>query len=467
MKVFSTSPAVNLHRERPRLSVNLDKESIYQIYLLDQAGTMRGPIAKDAGFDYLIFDAAVYRGVNHATAYSLPTKEPEIHYAVNRTIEDGAHIAFAAALGPRPTVTPTQVSGKVQISGEPAGRVVRAYSYESLQHSINGVAVDLSRSLGHAESDPETGDYTITIENGYTGRVFVVAFDDYGELFTPGAPVVTGQRIRPTMPNGFVYAVTSDGVLPDEEPAWSTDTNSTQLIGTATVQPTPFYRPVVHGPIYPEAAAKNYADIIKELGAYYFWDFDETEGDTVTDSVQGIELKSAGNKVFDLSVPGRLAGSTGLELIDSYFAGSNPAGDAAQDYSFVFQLMINDPGKSTATRILHLGNVEVMNFANFIRFIVNGTQYNINKPGGTYATPAWWQLAAIVSGGVLTLYIDDNKIGQATVANPGTSTKSIQLFTTRSYYPKAFEGRADSFAWFNRALTEQDVFDLYLKAING
>lgn len=91
----------------------------------------------------------------------------------------------------------SKVSGVVQIDGTPAQRTVRAFSYDPTLHDIDGANVDLSKSLGHAVSDPETGDYTIDLLGGYDKRIFVVAFDDYGDDFTPDMTVAAGDRVHP------------------------------------------------------------------------------------------------------------------------------------------------------------------------------------------------------------------------------------------------------------------------------
>lgn len=146
----------------------------------------------------------------------------------------------------------SKVSGVVQIDGTPAQRTVRAFSYDPTPHDIDGANVDLSKSLGHAVSDPETGDYTIDLLAGYDKRIFVVAFDDYGDDFTPDKALSVGDRVHPTTPNGHVWECTGAGTLPSEEPTWIVDTETAQLYGTASMIAKPFYRPMVHGPVTPE-----------------------------------------------------------------------------------------------------------------------------------------------------------------------------------------------------------------------
>jgi hypothetical protein len=146
----------------------------------------------------------------------------------------------------------SKVSGIVQIDGTPAQRTVRAFGYDPTTHDLNATTVNLSKSLGHSTSDPETGDYTIELLGGYGKEIFVVAFDDYGAPFAPEATLAVGKRIHPTTPNGHVWECIGTGTLPAEEPAWVVDTESAQPFGTASMIARPFYRPMVHGPIMPE-----------------------------------------------------------------------------------------------------------------------------------------------------------------------------------------------------------------------
>ncbi len=146
----------------------------------------------------------------------------------------------------------SKVSGVVQIDGAPAKRIVRAFSYNSVSHLIEGQAVLASKSLGQASSDANTGAYAIDLLDGYGNDVFVVAFDDYGGSFIGEDSLDVGDRVHPTTPNGHVFECVSSGTLPEEEPVWVIDTETSQLYGTASMIARPFYRPMVHGPVAPE-----------------------------------------------------------------------------------------------------------------------------------------------------------------------------------------------------------------------
>jgi len=157
-------------------------------------------------------------------------------------------------MGATDSTQSSKVSGIVQIDGSPAQRTVRAFGYNPTVHDLNATTVNLSKSLGHSTSDPDTGDYTIDLLAGYGQEIFVVAFDDYGAPFTPAATLAVGNRIHPTTPNGHVWECIGAGALPADEPTWVVDTETSQLYGTASMIARPFYRPMVHGPIMPEVS---------------------------------------------------------------------------------------------------------------------------------------------------------------------------------------------------------------------
>jgi hypothetical protein len=175
----------------------------------------------------------------------------------------------------------SKVSGIVQIDGTPAKRTVRAFGYDPTTHDLDGSTVNLSKSLGHSTSDPETGDYTIDLLAGYGQEIFVVAFDDYGAPFTPEATLAAGNRIHPTTPNGHVWETTGAGTLPADEPTWVVDTETSQLYGTASMIAWPFYRPMVHGPIMPEVTVPEgpaLPTVIGEASNGGFYAGDITDG---------------------------------------------------------------------------------------------------------------------------------------------------------------------------------------------
>jgi hypothetical protein len=204
--------------------------------------------------------------------------------------------------------TTSKVAGVVQIDGTPAHRKVRAFGYSETTQMINGAAVILSKSLGHATSDPITGEYNINLLDDYEKEVFVVAFDDYGAAFTPGLTLTVGDRIHPTTPNGYVWETTGSGTLPDVEPAWLVDTETSQTYGTAVMIARPFYRPMVHGPVMPEIT-------VEQIPTH--WRIKIIESNGSTDFVGAIaELKlfdPEGSEITPASITGTPGASGSME----------------------------------------------------------------------------------------------------------------------------------------------------------
>lgn len=95
-------------------------------------------------------------------------------------------------------------------------------------------------------------DLTVT----QTGDIFAVGIDDYGVLFWPLLDVSVGDRIRPSVFNGWLYRVTEAGQLPATEPAWwpAEGENAPRRVGTARLQAIRYYQPLAHGPIRYELA---------------------------------------------------------------------------------------------------------------------------------------------------------------------------------------------------------------------
>jgi|SRR5690554_853329 len=176
-----------------------------------------------------------------------------LFYKYGVTITSPMTINFDVAFGTIEQTVNSKVAGQIAVQGDPVKRTVRAFSYNPITHTTAGASVTESRTLGSAVSGEGDGSYELELQGGFEGDVFVVAFDDYGQAFTASSSVAEGDRIHPTIPNGLVYEVTADGVLPASEPVWSTDTDNAQTVGTASVVPTPFYRPLVHGPITPDS----------------------------------------------------------------------------------------------------------------------------------------------------------------------------------------------------------------------
>ncbi|MCK7547199.1 hypothetical protein ACFQGA_09605 [Marinobacter koreensis] len=215
---------------------------------------------------------------------------------------DNIKSAFLSSGAPQSS----KVSGIVQINGTPAQRTVRAFGYNPTVHQIEGEAVNLSKSLGHATSDPDTGEYTIDLLAGYDKRIFVVAFDDYGSDFSADMAVAVGDRVHPTTPNGYVWECTGAGMLPSSEPTWIVDEDTAQLYGTASMITRPFYRPMVHGPVAPEVTSTVTYWTPAEIATVLWLDASDQSTISIANGyVQAWSDKSGRGITFNATQPGR------------------------------------------------------------------------------------------------------------------------------------------------------------------
>lgn len=169
------------------------------------------------------------------------------------------------------------VSGTVQVDGQPVSRKVRAFSYRDESQTIGEETHLLSKTLGQAVSDEVTGEYSIDLLGAYDREIFVVAFDDYGDDFTPDKAISVRERIHPTTPDGHVYECTGSGTLPSEEPDWIVDTETSQLYGTASMIARVFYRPMVHGPVAPEVTTNVTLWTPEQITSNLWLDADATD----------------------------------------------------------------------------------------------------------------------------------------------------------------------------------------------
>lgn len=132
------------------------------------------------------------------------------------------------------------LSATVRVEDLPASRQVVA-----IERQANGDW----RVCGQAVSNAE-GIATLPITGLPTSRIYAIAIDEWGKPFAPGMPVAYGDVIRPTQFLGWMYQVTSPGVLPGEEPEWwNSMAGIPQPVGTAMMQAVRHYQPIAHGPV--------------------------------------------------------------------------------------------------------------------------------------------------------------------------------------------------------------------------
>src|SRR5690606_39540226 len=84
---------------------------------------------------------------------------------------------------------------------------------------------------------------------GYTGQILITALDDYGVPWAANEARGVGERVRPSVPNGYVYQVSSEGSLGETEPDWPESDGEIITSGSVVLVAKPFYRPKTAGPI--------------------------------------------------------------------------------------------------------------------------------------------------------------------------------------------------------------------------
>lgn len=135
------------------------------------------------------------------------------------------------------TGEPKSFSGSTLINKVPVQRTVVAVGIDGAEPKF----------LAQTESNSE-GKYTLEWL-GYTGQVLITALDDYGVPWAANEARGVGERVRPSVPNGYVYQVSSEGVLGTAEPDWPESEGEIITSGSVVLVAKPFYRPKTAGPI--------------------------------------------------------------------------------------------------------------------------------------------------------------------------------------------------------------------------
>lgn len=135
------------------------------------------------------------------------------------------------------TGEPKSFTGSTLINKKPVRRTVVAV----------GIDGEEPQFLAQTQSNDQ-GQYTLEWL-GYTGQILITALDDYGVPWAANEARGIGERIRPSAPNGYVYQVSSEGVLGATEPDWPESDGEIITSGSVVLVAKPFYRPKTAGPI--------------------------------------------------------------------------------------------------------------------------------------------------------------------------------------------------------------------------
>lgn len=95
------------------------------------------------------------------------------------------------------------------------------------------------------------GEFRINTEVYGGGDIFAFAADFPGAIWQAAIELNLGDKVRPTVNNGYVYEIITAGNSGATEPAWWADTGdgTEGAIGGATAKARPYYQPVGHGPL--------------------------------------------------------------------------------------------------------------------------------------------------------------------------------------------------------------------------
>lgn len=147
----------------------------------------------------------------------------------------------------------TRIQGTVTEDDQPVAR--RVFAITQAQLEVDGSQETRHAVLNSVLSDSNSGSYSLDT-SPYEGAVFVMAVDDYGEVWQVDTAYEVGDVVRPVNFQGYVYLCTVAGTGSSTEPAWWFD-DSVQSIGTAQFKAKPYTRPLAHGPVTPEIVPES------------------------------------------------------------------------------------------------------------------------------------------------------------------------------------------------------------------
>lgn len=105
------------------------------------------------------------------------------------------------------------------------------------------------RVCGSAKANSD-GIANLVIEGSKTSLIYAVAMDHWGEPFVASKAMAYGDIVRPSIFTGWMYRVTTPGVMPTEEPEWwDAMPEVPRPVGTALMQAERHYQPIAHGPV--------------------------------------------------------------------------------------------------------------------------------------------------------------------------------------------------------------------------
>ena len=320
-----------------------------------------------------------------------------------------------------------------------------------------------------------------TVKNTSRGAMQIQEFQFYGENITEGEPVIVAAPRSEIKVEGdpVTFKVWSAGTAPlsyqwyKDNNAISGATDSSYTINSVQNTDAGSYSVKVsneHGKAISEASLTivrqdSYIGTVVDLEPYAYWRLGETSGSVAYDSIGDYDGTYTSKQT--LGVPGILptdtavnfAGDsyvsvTGMELTSStvtMLAWIKPNG-AINDYTGI----MFDRGNS-ATGMDIAGDQLGCHW--------NGNQYNYRS--GLYIKQDEWNLVAMVATSTgITFYLGDMEGNFASATN--TVTLSEAKFTSnftiggdRYSSSRYFNGDIDEALFFNKALSEDEIYSLY------
>lgn len=205
------------------------ENSIFNLYGLSPKfaqSASSGPSSLYAIMDDSIkINATGVVAVSRASAID-PTKYPTLDFA--KWLIDGFNIPSPIPQGRSDLTKGYAVKGQTKVGGFAAKRSYIAMSAAYL-------------SVINSGKTKSNGEYLINL-NDYYDPVLVCHYDDYGYPFQASVSKSLGERIHPTVPNGYVYECTTAGVTASSSPT-SWPTTGVLISGSAIFTPKPVYKP--------------------------------------------------------------------------------------------------------------------------------------------------------------------------------------------------------------------------------
>ncbi len=126
--------------------------------------------------------------------------------------------------------------------------VVGTVTLDGQPYSSRVVATSVSNEptvVGTAVSD-ESGNYTINTGD-YNGTVLVHSIQDYGIAWVDVTALQVNQVVHPTVPNGYVYRVSTQGNTGATEPTWPASPSTQVTDGSVVYQSEILLEPTIQG----------------------------------------------------------------------------------------------------------------------------------------------------------------------------------------------------------------------------